>query len=231
MTENGTVHKIERLVEFLNDVKRFSSLWASLLRNVFLALLGSVLILFAYDAIAYLNFETFNPQLFSIPVSGATQGEGTYITFVVPLLIIMLIVWIVSRLVRNSAFEEAERIDYDPEREGVTAILRIFGEYDIDDILRDIRNTKLFHLTRLIGKTVFYWVVFSAMLFAGFYLLFLAGGPYLPWWAPMILGMLLSLLMLRKRYGVELGGIWQMEYLMWDLRWLYNEFKDSGFQA
>jgi hypothetical protein len=232
VNEQDVIERISRLVSSLNSVRKLSGLWDQSMAIALWALAVIVPILLTYTLVSYYDYISVITQLGSIPVEGASTFGGTYLTILAPAIPVVIASYFVAgKVVRKNLYRTVNLVEFNPEKEGVLAALKIIRQLDTDAVLVDIKYAKMYHIVAAVAKMVVVWVI----AFAALYFLFFAGSLYTgfstPSWAIVIISLFIAMIIRRNKIGENFKTIWYLEFLLWDLRWLHNEFEDAGFQA
>lgn len=129
-------------------------------------------------------------------------------------------------------------------KEGTPGAIRLLTELDWKKTFEDLRSMKWAIIVRVIGgiiiryifiqllmSIIYYIAIVFFLFFPSFYLNIIAAYPDLIrlifYLIPIPIAVFISKSDIKKYYQ-KLGSV---DYLIWSLRWLYNEFKGMKFEA
>ncbi|MBO3840160.1 MAG: hypothetical protein QXU09_02045 [Thermoproteota archaeon] len=231
--EQELIFKVEELMLSLDSTKEYKEIAKAMvdssliLLSVILTILAAALIFNLFELSGYIN--TFNILSPVIPYS---------ITFYLLLSIIPIGVFVGSRRASRRKSNDWREV----LKEGPTGAIKLLTELDWKTVFEDLRIMKLAMIARVIGGIILYYLfiqfLFGFIAYAISILIFQSSfidilfayfdlyesALYL---MPIPIAIFISKSDLRKYYQ-KLGSI---DYLLWSLRWLYNEFKGMKFEA
>lgn len=232
MTEIETAEKISDLLSSLDTVKKYSSVRGKFLPLLFLVLSTLFVIALTQLLINYYDYLTATPYLGSIPTPGSIGYEGEFYSIWVPIIAIISLSSVIASLIIRNAIKSVSKPYFEEARkEGVLGLIGILDNIDFQAILRDVSGAKMGYLLLSVLKTILYWVIVFIAVFIVFTYLSLLAILIVPIWATIAGSLALVLILRRRRYAADFRKIWYFDSLLWELRWLYTEFKGSEFQA
>lgn len=231
--ETDVSRKVSELISSLKTVEKYSSLRKQFLKLLIMALLAVFSIALCRLLIIYIDYLTITPYLGSIPGPGTVSGlVGNYITFFIPLLVITLAYSFAAFAVINNVLNSRQGSRYDAiQKDDVLSILKIFSEGEKEQIILDVSRAKQGYILFSILKTILYWFASFIVLITAFGFDSFVTGIVIPYWAAGISAAAIVLILRRNRYADDIRKIWYLDSLLWELRWLYTEFRGSEFQA
>lgn len=241
MTENDekeVVTKVGQMMEALDRVEEYKSL-TNLLQDFFIIFVTSIVISFAIDL--YVDFFAINPgyDVHVFPFSAITYGLyggispaylGTFASLswlLIPLIgAVSGIYWVDRRMKKVRKGEWKKELD-----QGFPSALKLLQETDWDQVFKNIGtarvNYAVFALVRLLG----YWVASFILIYILYnfitFLIHSSGTIY----APLLISLVLVLILSRKDLQKRFQQVTSLDTLLWELRWFYERFRSSEFEA
>lgn len=232
MTENDAAQKVSELLTSLETVKKYASVREKFLPLLFMALIAILAIALTKFSINYYDYLTVTPYLGSIPGPGTIGFMGSFYFLIAPVLVIIAAFSFIGYLTINKALKGASTPYFDNLREdGILGILKIFNDIDRESILLDISGAKQGYILLSALITIFYWVMLFVILEIAFGIGSIITGFLVPMWAVIASSLAIILIVRRHQYAMDYKKIWYLDSLLWELRWLYTEFKGSELQA
>ncbi len=220
--KNELVPKIQELMESLDQVKKYKELSNSMIDMVLIIAISIVVA-------AFLDMAGYFYLLYYAKIGG-TSGlfyitpPEFFIGIIVVIAGVLIGMLVVNQKVKNVSTGEWKKSL--SEGNGVPAALSILSGLDWSTAFKDIQYSKLGFLLYGFLKVIGYWLFFFFLLFAldGFFLTDFIHVQII-WGALSFLSLVLALAVswgdLKRRFDQS----WSLDTLLWELRWLDNEFR------
>ncbi|MEM2087606.1 MAG: hypothetical protein QXF52_02890 [Thermoproteota archaeon] len=231
--EQELVAKVEELMSSLDSAREYKEIAKAMidssliLSSVILTTLSAILLFNLLELLGYINTFFIFPTLVLYPV-----------TFYLLLLIIPIGVFIGRRRVSRRRMEDWREI----LKEGPLGAIKLLTELDWKAAFEDLRTMKWALIARAIGGIVIHYLLIQLLAFIihiTLLLIFRESAYSSNYFAYMdmyylaiyLISIPIAIFRSRsdiKKYYQKLGSV---DYLLWSLRWLYNEFKGMKFEA
>lgn len=226
--EQELVTKVEELMLSLDSAREYKEITKAMfdssliVSSILLTILSFTLIFNTCEIFGYINTQVIIPFPYVMTI-----------VFYLLLLIIPLGVFIGRRRALRKRTEKWREV----LKEGAPAAIKLLAELDWKSIFEDIRLMKYAIVIRLVGGVFLYYLFIQMLgLFVGLailniYINVLFAYLDLYYLAMYILPIPIAIFFSRsdfKNYYQKLGSV---DYLLWNLRWLYSEFKGMRFEA
>jgi len=231
--EQELIARVEELMSSLDSAREYKEIAKAIIDSsiiislVILTILSSILLFNLLELFCYINtFFTFpTPVIYPI-------------TFYLLLLIIPISVFIGRRKAFRKTMKDWRKV----LEEGVPGVVKLLTELNWKTVLEDLRIMKMAIIIRAIGGIVIRYlfihlltfgvhIVLLTLLFPSYYTIIISVYRDLYDVAIYLMPVPISLFLSRsdlKKYYQKLGSV---DYLLWNLRWLYNELKGMKLEA
>jgi hypothetical protein len=229
--EQELVARVEELMSSLDSAREYKEIAKSVIDSsiiislVILAILSSILLFNLLELFCYINTFFIFPTLVVYPI-----------TFYLLLSIIPISVFIGRRKASRKTMEDWKKV----LGEGVPGAVKLLTELDWKTVFEDLRTMKISIVIRMIGGIAIRYLFIHLLIFVIHIVLLLLFQSYLTiilsysdlysvaiYLVPVPISVFLSRSDLKKYYQ-KLGSV---DYLLWSLRWFYNEFKGMKIEA
>lgn len=228
--EAEVTSKVVELISSLKTVEKYSSLREQFIKLLILALFAVFSIALSKLIINYIDYLTITPYLGNIPEPGTVSGfGGTYITFFVPLIVITFAFSFVAFAIIEGSLKSRNWSRYDSiQKDDPLGIVKLFEEGEKEQIIIDVGRAKQGYVLLATLKTILFWFAFFAFLIIAFGINSYVTGIIVPYWATALSAFAIVLIIRRSLYAEDIKKIWYLDSLLWELRWLYTEFRESN---
>jgi len=229
--EQELVARVEELMSSLDSAREYKEIARSVIDSsiiislVILAILSSILLFNLLELFCYINTFFIFPTLVVYPI-----------TFYPLLSIIPISVFIGRRKASRKTVEDWRKV----LKEGVPGAVKLLTELDWKIVFEDLRIMKIAIVIRMIGGIAIRYLFIHLLIFGIYIVLLLLFSSYFAttsvykdlydvaiYLMPVPISVFLSRADLKKYYQ-KLGSV---DYLLWSLRWFYNELKGMKIEA
>lgn len=228
MTETEAVAKASGIMDSLESARRYAEVWRRAPTIVMITAIAILVSLLEYTAIEIYDYYSMNLYLGTIRIAQGSYIDGTVPVFFTILAALLIVRRIITRTLCTAVTGEWK----EHLKEGILGVLRMIETIDWEETFTEVSRAKYaFSLVTLLGIMEYWFISFILVFFIiqGISVPLLH---FIPSFALLLLSSLLIAIALRGRtIGLEVQKIRNIDNFLWELRWLYTEYRQNGLQT